>query len=236
MSKLAALDHLLERYQALQYHQDPVLFQRLQDVQTWQKARLKASHQALFSAKNNQLMAAYFVDRLYGGPDFDILAQQIARLAKHAHKVESLIPENAIKTGTHGIELAILAVELDEQVAKQLLQDYSVDETLTDQMMSQTYIRLNQADLRLKQLRMADEFGGFLDTYLRSFIIQTAFKMCKSVAYKHQFQAMYDFMSDGFIALKPLKSAEEFVKKFTAQERQVIQKVHAGHPNPFHPV
>ena len=37
MSKLAALDELLEQYYQLHYHQDSVLFQRLQDVQTWQK-------------------------------------------------------------------------------------------------------------------------------------------------------------------------------------------------------
>ncbi|WP_343596976.1 hypothetical protein [Acinetobacter sp.] len=233
MSKLAALDHLLQRYKALNYHQDPVLFQRLQDVQHWQKARLKDSHQTLFAKKNNQLMAQYFVNRLYGGPDFDILAQQIERLLKYAHKAEPLIPEHAIKTGTHGIELSILAVELDEQVAQQLIRNYPIDQALTDEMMRQTYIDLQQADARLKQLAMADEFGYYLDQHLRSFIVQTAFKMCKSVAYKHQFQEMYDFMHEGFAALKPLKSAEDFVKTFSQQERQVIEKVHNGHLNPF---
>jgi len=33
--------------------------------------------------------------------------------------------------------------------------------------------------------------------------------------------------------MKPLKSAEEFVGVFTQQERQVIERVHAGTPNPF---
>ncbi|MEB3767250.1 FFLEELY motif protein [Acinetobacter sp. MD2] len=233
MSKLAALDYLLQRYKTLTYHQDSVLFQRLQDVQQWQKARLKASHQALFAEKNNQLMAAYFVDRLYGGPDFDVLAQQIERLVKYAHKAEPLIPEHAIKTGTHGIELSILAVELDEQVAKQILKDYPVDQPLNDEIMRQAYLQLDQAAARLNQLSMADEFGRYLDQHLRSFIVQTAFKMCKSVAYKHQFQPMYDFMQQGFAALKPLKSAENFVKSFSQQERQVIEKVHTGHPHPF---
>ncbi len=46
--------------------------------------------------------------------------KQIARLMKYAHKAEKVIPENAIKTGTSGVELAILAVQLDEQVAIQL--------------------------------------------------------------------------------------------------------------------
>ncbi|MGL6034529.1 MAG: FFLEELY motif protein, partial [Acinetobacter johnsonii] len=132
MSKLAALDELLEQYYQLHYHQDSVLFQRLQDVQVWQKQRMQRTHNKAFAEKQNLLMAEYFINRLYGGPDFDALAGQIARLSKYAHKAEKLIPENAIKTGTSGVELAILAVRLDEQVAMQLLKDHHPSEALTD--------------------------------------------------------------------------------------------------------
>lgn len=38
-------------------------------------------------------MAEYFLNRLYGGPDFDALAEQIARLMKYAHKAEKMIPK-----------------------------------------------------------------------------------------------------------------------------------------------
>jgi len=33
--------------------------------------------------------------------------------------------------------------------------------------------------------------------------------------------------------MKPLKSAETFIKTFTEKERQIIENVHSGHPNPF---
>ena len=129
MSKLAALDDLLELYYQLNYHQNPEIFRRLQDVQAWQKQRMQATHSKQFAEKQNVLMAEYFLNRLYGGPDFDALAEQIARLMKYAHKAEKLIPENAVKTGTSGVSLAILAVQLDEQVAMQLLEDYHPHET-----------------------------------------------------------------------------------------------------------
>ena len=135
MSKLAALDDLLELYYQLNYHQNPDIFQRLQDVQAWQKTRMQSTHLRQFAEKHNILMSEYFLNRLYGGSDFDALAGQIARLMKYAHKAEKLIPENAIKTGTSGVSLAILAVQLDEQVAMQLLKDYHPHEKLTDEMM-----------------------------------------------------------------------------------------------------
>lgn len=97
MSKLAALDDLLELYYQLNYHQNPDIFQRLQDVQAWQKTRMQSTHLRQFAEKHNILMSEYFLNRLYGGSDFDALAGQIARLMKYAHKAEKLIPENAIK-------------------------------------------------------------------------------------------------------------------------------------------
>lgn len=233
MSKLAALDDLLELYYQLNYHQNPDIFRRLQDVQAWQKQRMQATHSKQFAEKQNVLMSEYFLNRLYGGPDFDALAEQIARLMKYAHKTEKLIPENAVKTGTSGVSLAILAVQLDEQVAMQLLEDYHPHEALNDEMMRLTYLKLDQGQPRLKQLDLLDQLGFSLDKYMRSFMVQTAFKMCKGAASKYNFNIMYEFMQDGFLAMKPLKSAEKFVKDFTAVERQIIHKVHAGDPHPF---
>ena len=233
MSKLAALDELLELYYQLNYHQNPDVFRRLQDVQAWQKQRMQNTHAQQFAEKQNILMSEYFLNRLYGGPDFDALAGQIARLSKYAHKAEKLIPENAIKTGTSGVELAILAVQLDEQVAMQLLEDYHPYATLNDEMMRLTYLKLDQVQRRVKQLDLLDQLGFSLDKYMRSFMVYTAFKMCKGAAYKYNFQVMYEFMQDGFLAMKPLKSAEKFVKDFTGVERQIIHKVHAGDAHPF---
>lgn len=233
MSKLAALDDLLALYYQLNYHQNPAIFQRLQDVQAWQKQRMQRTHAKTFAEKQNILMSEYFLNRLYGGPDFDALAGQIARLMKYVHKAEKLIPENAIKTGTSGVALAILAVRLDEQVAMQLLQDYHLNEALTDEMMRLTYLKLDQGQQRLEQLDLLDQLGKSLDKYMRSFVVYTAFKMCKGTANKYHFQIMYEFMQDGFLAMKPLKSAEKFVQDFTAVERQIIHKVHAGDLAPF---
>ena len=233
MSKLAALDDLLELYYQLNYHQNPDIFRRLQDVQAWQKQRMQATHSKQFAEKQNVLMSEYFLNRLYGGPDFDALAEQIARLMKYAHKAEKLIPENAVKTGTSGVSLAILAVQLDEQVAMQLLEDYHPHEALNDEMMRLTYLKLDQGQSRLKQLDLLDQLGFSLDKYMRSFMVQAAFKMCKGAASKYNFNIMYEFMQDGFLAMKPLKSAEKFVKDFTAVERQIIRKVHASDPHPF---
>ncbi|MEQ1296768.1 hypothetical protein ABLT94_02585 [Acinetobacter soli] len=234
MSKLAPFDDLLKQYHALAHHHDPILRDRLFDAQSWLKARMIHTHSDLFEQPQYRLMTDYFLNRLYGGPDFDPLAAQIERLLKYAHKVEKLVPDNAIKTGTKSISLAILALELDEQIALQLLKDYPVDTPITDEMMRQTLIQLDQKAQRLHQLALLDDLGKALDKYMRSFVMYTAFKMAKGPVMKHNFELMYHFIDEGFRAMKPLKSAEAFIKAFTHKEREIVEKVHAGHPDPFY--
>ncbi|MBF7688735.1 FFLEELY motif protein [Acinetobacter rathckeae] len=233
MSKLSILDELVERYYQLQYHQNHALKQRLTDVQQWQKQRLQLSHQTLFSQPKNQHMASYFVSRLYGSPDFDALATQIERMIQHAHKVEKLIPATAIHTGTHAISLALLAVELDEQLAKNLLHHYPAKLAISDDMIASSLKELNQQHKRQQQLDMTDQLGEYLDQYLRSRLLHTAFKLAKPLAYKHRFHTAYDFIAEGFQALKPMTSANDFVKEFTQQERQVLLQIQHGKAQPF---
>ena len=233
MSKLAAFDQLLLEYQSLACHQDPALKQRLHDVQAWMKVRIAATHHDFFARPENHLMAQYFLNRLYGGPDFDAMALQIERLLKYAHKAESLLPTNAIKTGTQSVSLAVFATQLDEHVAVQMLADYPLETPIDDEMMRLTLIKLDQGAARYQQLKLLDELGQILDKYMRSTMMYAAFKMCKGVAKKYQFEPMYDFIEEGFAAMKSLKSAEVFIQTFTAKERDIIDKVHAGLPHPF---
>ena len=233
MSKLAELDQLLEQYKQLNYHSDPILKQRLNEAQIWLKNRIQDTHQVLFNEPKHQLMAQYFINRLYGGAEFDDLALQIERLLKYAHKAEKIIPENAIKTGLKSVGLAVLAMQLDEQVAKQLLKDYAVNQPINDEMMRLTLIKVDQAEVRKQQLNMLDDLGASLDKYMRSFIMHTAFKMCKGAASKYQFELMYSFIGEGFLAMKPMKSAASFIARFTEQERLIVDNVHSGKAYPF---
>lgn len=233
MSRLAALDQLLQQYQQLEYHQNPLLKKRLDDAQYWLKQRIQETHHEMFAQPENRLMAQYFINRLYGGPDFDALASQIERLLKFAHKVEGKLPETAIQTGIKSVSLAHLAMQLDQEVAQQLLVDYPADQEIDDEMMRLTLIKLDQQQARERQLQLLDDLGLSLDKYMRSFMMYAAFKMCKGLASKYHFELMYEFIGEGFVAMKPMKSAAKFIHQFTKVERQIVTNVHAGDAQPF---
>lgn len=233
MSKFDALQQQLEVFHAMDFHQDPILAKRLNDVQTWQKERMKKTHHDFFAVPEHHLMTQYFLNRLYGGPDFDVLAGQIARLINNAGMVEKIIPDSAIRTGFSGVELAVLAIRLDQELAVELLNTYAPTMPLNDDIMRRAYLKLDQREPRLRQMALLDELGISLDKYVRSRMVKAAFKMAKGLAYKYKVGPMYEFVEEGFDAMQPLKSAQEFVNTFTARERDIIEKVHAGELYPF---
>lgn len=233
MSKFEFLQQQLDQYDALEHHQNAILATRLADVQAWQKNRMQNSHADFFAIPAHQLMTQYFMDRLYGAADFSELAFHIRRLVKNAKVVEKIIPANALKTGDAGVELARLSIDLDEQVAKLLLEKYAADQVLNDEIMRQAYLELDQANDRLHQMELLEILGEKLDLYVRSRMVKTAFKMSKGLAHRYKVDPIYNFIDEGFKAMEPLDSAKSFVAVFTTKEREIIHAVHTGHPQPF---
>jgi hypothetical protein len=241
MSSFAPLQALLERYYGLEFHRNPQLAARLLAVQNWQKKRMEHTHVELFAVPAHRLMTEYFLTRLYGGPDFAILAQQFERIIAKAKKFEKFVPNSTIQTGCEGIELAVLAIELDQELAQYLLEhpehdtsaEFDPNGDFSDLLVIDLYQKANQNEARHHQLNLLDKLGIGLDKYVRSFMTQQAFKMAKSAALRHNFEPVYTFLDEGFAAMKPLKSAEVFIGVFTRDERALIERVHAGVSNPF---
>ena len=233
MSKFEFLQQQLDEYEALEHHQNPVLAKRLGEVQLWQKARMQNSHADFFAIPEHHLMTSYFMNRLYGADDFKELSFQIRRLIKNAKIVEKIIPANALKTGDAGVELARLSIQLDENIARYLLNKYPENQALTDEIMCEAYLAEDQAQDRLHQMELLELLGGKLDLYVRSRMVKTAFRMSKGLAQRYKVDPIYDFIDEGFKAMEPLESAKKFVDVFTAKERTIIQAVHSGHPAPF---
>ena len=74
MSNFAPMQELLNHYRTLEFHHNQQLATRLAALQHWQKKRMQHTHAALFAVPAHQLMTQYFLTRLYGGEDFEILA------------------------------------------------------------------------------------------------------------------------------------------------------------------
>ncbi len=222
MTAFLELEQHLKRYWALPYHDDPKLDTVLNEVQAWQRLRIQRTHKALFEQPNHQLMANYFLTQLYGGKEFKRLAIQLARVLPKAKKLESLIKESALTTGSMAIAAAVLAVELDLHLAQWLI---AHDLPANEKNIMTAYSTLDESEARRNQIHNLKEVCYRTDKYLNSFLLHKAFQLAKSTVYRLNYQLLYDFVEAGFDAMKPLDSVSSFIDPFCALEMTIIERI-----------
>lgn len=222
-NSLAQLEYILQKYWQLPYHNDANLAEKLRQVQDFQRIRVYDSHKALFELPQNQKMADYFVNRLYGGEQFTEMAKQLDIILPKAKKFEKLVPSGALETGTLAIASAIEAIELDLQLAQWLSEN---NLPVTYDNMLRAYQQINAKTQRLEQISHMKQVCYRTDKYIDSFILQKAFSLAKGAAYANGLQPLYDFIDAGFIAMKPLGKVTHFIEPFAEREVQIVEHVH----------
>lgn len=230
MSAFQQLQQDLNDFWQLPYHTNKPLATKLKQVQAWQRERLDATHFELFNEPNNQAMGAFLINQLYGGEKFNLMAKQLTRIVGKAEKLEKFIPKNAVETGVSGVTEAIRAIKLDLQLAQYLHeQKLEVNET----NMITAYQVVNAQTERYQQMQDLKAMCYRTDKYLKSFMLQKAFALAKGTAYKYKYQPLYDFIAEGFAAMRPIKSIGAFIEPFCEKEIMIIDNVHTAKPNPF---
>ncbi len=230
MRAFADLHQTLEAFWQLPFHNNPALADKLNQVQVWQRQRIHQTHQALFGIDKHQAMGEFLIDKLYGGEKFNLLAKQLGRIVGKAEKIEKFIPKTAIETGVGGISEAINAIKLDLQLAQYLF-DHQLD--VNDANMIAAYQAVNAKAERVQQINDLKAMCYQTDKYIKSFVLQKAFALAKGTAYKYKYEPLYDFIAEGFTAMKPIKSIGKFIEPFCAKELQIIDNVHTGKDQPF---
>ncbi len=233
MSSIKTLKSNLKAYWQLPYHNNPALADKLLQVQKWQRKRIFKTHSQLFALPQNQDMANYFVNDLYGGANFYIMAKQLETILPKAKLFETFIPKKALETGTLGIYAAIEAIELDLQLAK-WLQDNNL--SVEHDNMLKSYQAVNAKNARKQQIATMKQMCYRTDKYINAFVLQKAFSLAKNTAYKQGLQPLYDFVDTGFVAMRQLTSIADFIEPFANKELAIIEQVHnTNHNNKVDP-
>lgn len=235
MSQIQSLVDTLNAYQALPHHSDDELRAVFLAVQAWQKQRIHQSNHALFTSPNTAPLAHYLIDRIYGDKDFDILAKQLLTAGNNAlngsGRLEKLIPKNTLATGILGVKSAVLAIELDLQVAQFIHQNPKyyqafIENGITDELMITAYQTLDTKDARTAQIHDITTVCQASYQQFNSFLLQKAFKLAKNTAYQHGYQPLYDFIHDGLFAIKTIKNIDDFTTPFSQTELATIERIH----------
>ncbi|ASK32978.1 hypothetical protein CEK62_20765 (plasmid) [Alcanivorax sp. N3-2A] len=223
------LQHYLERFFALRQHGDDSLFlDRLHRLQSFQRQRLMATHQALLADPRLRPGVEFLLDDVYGGRHLLPVAREIRRALPKAMK---LLPDRVMSTSALALEAAIITQELDEALTACLGE--RLDTALDEAAYAQAYQTLGREPERRQQLALIAGLGEPLDRYIRSRMLLSTFRLVRKPAHAAGFTNLYDFIDKSFRVMKPVPSVGRLLQQVAADETVILERLFAHHPAPF---
>lgn len=221
----------LERYHNLRQHREAgsEFTRRLHELQAFQIRRLQHTHAALMADPKTHDATQFFLSDVYGGIDLSQLAREIERALPVAVR---LLPDSVLGTSAIACEVQVLTQELDERLTDLLFFKRGVT-SLDPATYAAAFRDLDSHEDRLRQLELVRQLGYGLDRYVRSRIIYATFRIASRPAHKYGLGMLYDFLDRGFQVMRPMGSAHELFERMANEEREILERVQSGHPDPF---
>jgi hypothetical protein len=214
---------------------DPVtpsyLDPQLKLLRQWQAERLAATHKDLLNSPDFGDACRFFLSDVYGPHDFSRRDQDIMQVY---HAVGRLFPPQVAKSLELVIEVNDLTLKLDEMLQKVLFSELHVTEEITPELYAEAYRRCNNYDERERQIDLLIEVGREVNRLVRKPFIGLTLRMAHLPAYLMGWSELQDFLERGYAAFKQLSDAEQFIQLLERRERQILDQIFAGVPNPFY--
>jgi hypothetical protein len=222
-----ALRELLARNAQLRdvFKDDPAAVQRLDELQRWQSQRLLRSHADLHASPRYCAAVEFFFNELYSGGDPRARDRDLQRVQ---HVMEKLLPRQALHALMLAIELEILSQELDADVVRALPPGpISVASYATG------YRSAGRRADRERQIELLGVIGGFLDGVVRKPIVHGLVRLARGPAHAAGFGALQEFLERGLAAFEGMRGADEFLRTIGERETRAMERLFAGHADPF---
>lgn len=227
-SNAESLRHDILEFRSWRCHHDPVFNGHFVSVQRWQAGQLKQRHQHLLDDPRYTAVTQFFLTEMYGGLDLTELANEVERALPIATR---LMPDSVLGTAATALQLNSLTGALDQRMAEILFEEMQVPEITEETYCAAYRIAAPRAD-RERQLDLITALGMGLDRYVRSGLIYATFRMAHKPAQYAGLSALYNFLDRGFVVMRPMGSAQDFIAAFVETEREVMDNIFAGRPNP----
>ena len=202
----------------------------LQPLQAWQAVRLERGFAGFLQDPARRPAAQFFLTDMYGDHDF---SRRDADLARVMPMMQRLLPAVLLRTVADGIELGALTHALDLRMAEALQQLAPRRRTLDDALYARAYRAVGHRRLRARQIALIDEAGRGLAAALRMPGVGALLKLSRLPAMAAGLGELQAFLERGFAAFAKLGDAAAFLSEVRDSETQVMQRLFAGHPQPF---
>jgi hypothetical protein len=198
----------------------------------WQAQRLARTYADLAADERYAPAAAFFLSDIYGERDFSARDGAVERAYPLLQKT---LPKAALAPIERAVELDALSKELDTALASALVGDPDVTDTITEAAYARAYRRCNNRAQRLHQIELTVAVGADLDRTVAKPLVHRLLILARAPARAAGFGELQDFLERGFAAFRHMGGAAAFLKTIETRERLILERLFAGHPQPFAP-
>lgn len=193
-----------------------------QRFRAWQSQRLARSHASLLSHPRFDEAAKFFLTDIYGANDPGTRDNEIRRVLPTAVK---LLPTTGLETMADAIELDALSEDLDAAMIAVLgTQVNSLDAAAY----GSAYRKVSRRSDREHQIDLIQHLGQSLDRLARQPFISTSLALMRKPARLAGLSELQSFLERGYAAFQKMGGADEFLRKVTTRERELLNALFAG--------
>jgi hypothetical protein len=213
-----ALLRVIELRESL--HADAARATRWRAVKRWQSLRLQQTYADLLKSPRYEAACRFFLDEIYGTCDF---AQRDREALRVVPKLARLLPERAVETIAHGVELDQLSETLDARVADEMRGD-----RIDARSYCAAYLSAGTREERSQQIATIDEIGRSLERLARVPLLATMLHMMRGPAEAAGLGHLHKFLAAGFDAFKAVGAAGTFLDTVRTRETALMERVFGG--------
>jgi hypothetical protein len=201
-------------------------------LRSWQADRLARTYADLLDDPRYLPAARFFLEDLYGPKDFSERDDEVARILP---TMTRLLPVNAVQTFALAVELDCLSEQLDATLLNALRESNAPDTPLVidASRYAIAFRKCSNRAEREQQVALVGKIGVALDGLSRKPLIAKAVEMMRRPAHAAGLGELHEFLERGFLAFRHMKGASEFLGVIDRRERQLLERLFAGDPDPF---
>lgn len=219
MSQTQQLTKFLLQYQNLELHHNALLRQLTWQICAWQQQRMQHIHSQLCTPPHHHAAKRFFFSHLYNFDMLSQLAQQLSLAVQQKIKLERWLPSEVLATLQTALQLAMLTLELDQQLAQQLIkQQLSVSDT----NILSIYPALQQTNARHEQIQLLEKLVLKLHKFAHSYLLRSALRLGRNKIQQRGFTFLYQYIDDGFQIMRLHRESKTFLLKLLHQEQHFI--------------
>ncbi len=206
------------------------LAHELDAVAAWQAQRLKRTHADLYQHPHYCEGLNFLISDLYAPAG---MTQRDDNIDRVFPKMVKWLPDSALGTLAHLVELNLLTQQLDLQLTERLQSLGYNCHALSTQQYCAGFNAVDEKPQRQRQITLVAESGHQLDRYVRNRTLGWMLTITRKPAEMAELNELHAFLQRGYQAFRRMANVEMLIDRLMTREQQVLNQIIAGHPDPF---